>query len=120
MYSIKKITVESIIEASKNVFPQEFFSMLGGKNEVITELVIVPAIYGENFSSYRLDLVPFDRTIIGTVHSHPSRNNSPSKADINSFKKTGKIHLIIAYPYTAETIAAFDENGKETTIKIIE
>ena len=120
MYQIKKQTLESIIMAARNVYPNEFFSMLGGKNRTIEELVVVPATYGEDFSSYRPDLVPFDRGIIGTVHSHPSVYNSPSNADLESFAKKGEVHLIISYPYTAETIRAFNRKGQKVTLKAIE
>ena len=119
MYSIKKETLESIIIAAKNVYPNEFFSFIGGENEIINELVIVPATYGDKFCLFRLDLVPYDPTIIGTVHSHPSVYNTPSKADLDSFRKKGKIHLIIGYPYDLNTLKAFDNTGKEIEIIVI-
>ncbi|HZX19469.1 MAG TPA: Mov34/MPN/PAD-1 family protein [archaeon] len=119
MYQIKKEVLESIIIAAKNIYPNEFFSMLGGKNRIIEELVIVPATFGKDFSSYRLDLVPFDREIIGTVHSHPSEYNHPSDADLDAFRKSGEIHLIISYPYDIETIRGFGSTGKKITLKVI-
>ncbi len=120
MYSIRRITLESIIVASRNVYPQEFFSMLGGKNKTIEELVVVPAVFGDDFSSYRMDLVPIDKSIIGTVHSHPSRANYPSDADLESFSKFGEIHLIIGYPYDFNTVRAFDNKGKKITLNVVE
>lgn len=120
MHKIKKATIDSIIMAAKKVYPEEFFSMLGGENNIIKELVVVPAIYGENYSSYRLDMVPYDNTIIGTVHSHPNNSNEPSDADLLSFAKTGKVHLIIAYPYELNTIRAFDNKGRDIEIEVIE
>ncbi|MCR4335080.1 MAG: Mov34/MPN/PAD-1 family protein [archaeon] len=119
MYKIKNEVIESIIIAARNVYPDEFFSMLGGTEDKITELVIVPATFGENFSSYRLDLVPFDKNIIGTIHSHPSPNNNPSRADLESFAAKGKIHLIISHPYTLDTIRAYDTEGNRKQLKVI-
>lgn len=119
MYKIKESVVESIIIAAKNVYPLEFFSMLGGKNKTIEELVVVPAEFGEDFSSYRTDLVPFDKGIIGTIHSHPSRNNNPSNADLHAFERFGEIHIIIAYPYNLNTIKAFDNRGNKVVLKVI-
>ena len=119
MYKIKESVVESIMIAAKNVYPLEFFSMLGGKNKTIEELVVVPADFGKDFSSYRLDLVPFDRSIIGTIHSHPSAYTHPSAADLHSFEKFGEIHLIIGYPYTLNTIRAFDNKGKKVALEVI-
>lgn len=120
MYNIKKGALESIIIAARNVYPLEFFSMLGGKNRVIEELVVVPATFGEDYSSYRLDLVPFDREIIGTVHSHPSEENYPSETDLDSFERFGEIHLIISYPYNLNTLKAFDNKGKKITLRVVE
>ena len=98
MYSIKEGVVESIIVASRNVYPAEFISMLGGKNKVIEELVVLPAEFGQDFSTIRFDLAPFDKSIMGTVHSHPNENNNPSRADLDTFRRTGQVHIIIGYP----------------------
>jgi len=119
MFKIKKEVIESIIIAAKNVYPDEFFSMLGGTNTLIEELVIIPATYGKNFSSFRADLIPFDNKIIGTIHSHPSIYNHPSKADVDAFRKFGKIHIIISYPYDLNTIKAFDNKGNQEQLKVI-
>tara|TARA_Y100000310_G_scaffold208819_1_gene209412 strand:- start:1139 stop:1492 length:354 start_codon:yes stop_codon:yes gene_type:complete len=116
---IKKEVVESIIMAARNVYPDEFFSMLGGTSKLIEELVIVPATYGKNFSSFRSDLIPFDKKIIGTIHSHPSVYNHPSKADLDAFRKFGNIHIIISHPYDLNTIRAFDNKGNQEQLKVI-
>ena len=119
MYSIKPGALESILLACRNVHPDEFFSMLGGKGKVIDELVLVQAEFGDGFSSWRQDLVPFDKTIIGTVHSHPNGNAMPSRTDIRSFRGLGEIHLIAGYPYTLNNLNAFDNTGKITGIKVV-
>ena len=38
-----------------------------------------------------------DFSIMGTVHSHPSGNLTPSVADLNHF--FGKVFMIIGFPY---------------------
>ncbi len=120
MYNIRRPTLDSIIIAARNVHPLEFFSMLGGKNKTIEELVIVPAVFGENYASYSMEHVPIDRTIIGTVHSHPTEHNYPSDADLESFEKFGEVHLIISHPYDFNTIRAFDNKGKKMTLRVLE
>ncbi len=121
MHKIKKSVLESILMASRKVYPNEFISMLGkNEKEEVDELVVLPAVYGKNFSSIRTDLIPFDSKIIGTIHSHPSPNNNPSSADLNVFSVLGKIHLIICWPFNLDNIKSFDETGKEITIEIIE
>lgn len=121
MHKIKKQVIESITMAAKTVYPKEFISMLGkNEKEEINELVILPAVYGKNFSSMRTDLIPFDSKIVGTIHSHPSPNNNPSSADLKVFSALGKIHLIICWPFNLDNIKAFDSKGKETELEIIE
>lgn len=119
MYTIKSGTAESIIIASRNVYPHEFISMLGGKGRAIDELVVLPAQFGEDFSTIRLDLAPFDKSIMGTVHSHPDSDNSPSREDLEVFAGAGHVHIIIGYPYTLNTIKAFDSRGRKVALKII-
>ena len=119
MYSIKSETLESILLACRNVYPDEFFSMLGGKDKVIDELVIVQAEFGDGFSSWRQDLVPFDKSIIGTVHSHPNGNAMPSRADLRAFRTVGEIHLIAGYPYTLNNLNAFDNKGKKIILTVV-
>ncbi len=119
MYTIKAETAESIIIASRNVYPHEFISMLGGRGREIDELVVLPAEFGEDFSTIRLDLAPFDKAIMGTVHSHPDSDNNPSDADLDVFARAGHVHIIIGHPYTLNTIKAFDSRGKTVALKII-
>jgi len=121
MYKISKGVVLSIIEAARNIYPDEFIGMLGGnrKEKIIDELIIVPAVYGEGFTMVHSHLIPFDPKLIGTVHSHPSPASRPSQQDLETFSKTGEIHIIIGHPYTYETIRAFDRNGKSVQITVV-
>ncbi|MBI4043226.1 MAG: Mov34/MPN/PAD-1 family protein, partial [Candidatus Diapherotrites archaeon] len=93
MWRIKQSLLESIMHASKNVYPDEFISLLAVKNDasLLEELVIVPSEYGEAFSSLRSDLIPFDSRIVGTIHSHPSGKGHPSSEDLNAFSRMGSI-----------------------------
>ncbi len=122
MYSIKVATVESIVQAARNVYPNEFIALLGSKqkNKVVDELVILPATYGETFSSIRMHLLPFDKSVLGSVHSHPGYSAKPSRGDLAFFKRLGKLHLIICAPFTFEAIKAYNRNGEEIEIEIVE
>jgi len=121
MVAIKKSTLEALLLASKNTYPNEFLAFLSSKEgKVVDEFVLLPAVYGKSFSSVRLDLMPLDRGIKGSVHSHPGPSAFPSKGDLRSFKKLGEIHLIIAKPFTLETVKAFDAEGKELEIEVVE
>jgi proteasome lid subunit RPN8/RPN11 len=121
MVKIKKSTLESICEAARNTYPDEFIALIGSKRYgVIDDLVVLPATFGENFSSIRIDLAPFDDSIVGSVHSHPGKSARPSGADLRVFKRTGKTHLIIAHPFSLENARAFARNGEELELKVVE
>ena len=122
MVSIRKGTLDAILLAAKNTFPDEFLALLSskGKNNVIDEYVLLPAIYGKTFSSIRLDLVPYDSSLRGSVHSHPYGKAMPSRADLRAFRAMGEIHLIIASPFNFDSFNAFNKAGKEIELKVVE
>lgn len=120
MMRVREGVIESIILASRNTYPNEFLSLLGGDKEEIKELVVIPAThYGKNFSFMQQFLVPFDSSIRGSVHSHPSTNPLPSSADLNVFGKYGEFNMIIAYPFTPETIRAYNAEGKPVEYRVV-
>lgn len=122
MIRIKSATVESIIDSARNVYPNEFIALIGdGDNDkVIDELVMVPSVYGRDFSSMQMHLVPFDKSILGSVHSHPGRYNRPSKGDLMAFGSFGDIHFIISYPFNLGSLRAFNLKGKELEYEVVD
>jgi len=122
MPKIKKSALEDLCIAARNTFPNEFIALLSSskRNGIIDEFVVLPAVYGDRFASVRLDLMPVDKSIVGSIHSHPGRSALPSPADLGVFKRTGEMHLIIAYPFSFETARAFDAKGKELAIEMVE
>ncbi|MBD3261863.1 MAG: proteasome protein, partial [Candidatus Altiarchaeales archaeon] len=73
------------------------------------------------FASIRWVNVGFDKSIIGSVHSHPSGNAGPSRQDLLYFKKTGKIHLIAAHPYKGlGDVACFDGDGNPLDLEVVD
>jgi proteasome lid subunit RPN8/RPN11 len=112
---VKHSIMDAITSASKNVFPNEFIGMLAGNKEtqIIEELVIVPATFGKSFSSIRLDLLPFDSSMLGSVHSHPSGIIAPSKGDLLAFPRMGFLHMIIGIPFTEQSFRLFNNKGKQ-------
>ena len=122
MIKIKSATIETIINSARNVYPNEFIALLGvsGKEDVIDEIVMVPATYGRNYSAIKTWLVPFDRSIVGSIHSHPGVGNSPSKADLRAFAKFGDIHFIISYPYNLESLKVFNVRGNALEFEVVD
>ncbi|VVC72282.1 putative metalloprotease [uncultured archaeon] len=119
-----KITREAadfILTAAKNTYPAEFAGLLrkNAKGEVAEILVIPQTVYGEDFSSINFYNVPYTSRHSGSVHSHPTRNARPSRADLEFFRVTGKEHVISGYPYTPDAMRAYDSMGKPLLIKIV-
>ncbi|MDO8627309.1 MAG: Mov34/MPN/PAD-1 family protein [Candidatus Diapherotrites archaeon] len=121
MWKIKRNVLESVQLASKRIYPNEFISLLSGDKdkELIDSLIIVPSIFGRDFSSTSFDLVPFNSGMLGSVHSHPSPNNLPSDADLEVFQKTGRVHIIIGYPYNYKSFNLYNYKGEKISFEIV-
>jgi len=121
MAAIKRATLEALLLAARNTFPNEFLALLSSKKgKAIDEFVLLPGVYGKTFSSIRLDLLPYDSTVLGSVHSHPGPRATPSQGDLRAFKMLGQIHLIIATPFNFGSVRAFDSAGKEVELEVVE
>lgn len=122
-WKITPSLVRNICNAARSTYPDEFISMVGVKEKgshTLSELVILPAEFGETFSSLRVDLIPFDPLIVGSIHSHPDENAQPSPEDKNFFSRMGAIHLIAGYPYSFQTMRAYASNGKRVSLTLTE
>ena len=123
---ISRRTLLSCLKGAENVYPSEFLGLLRGivepRGVVVKELVLAPlAEYEETHSAFSPWLVPTDPSIIGSFHSHPSPapwGLKPSKADLRFFSQNGKIHLIACLPYSPETTAAYDWQGKKAELRV--
>ncbi len=111
---VRRDILEVFLELCREVFPRENIMLIRGKvrgeRTEIKEFLIPPfSTYGEGFSSFPSHMIPFDLSIIGIAHSHPSGNNSPSDEDMNHFY--GRIMIIAAYPYNEDSVAAYNSKG---------
>ena len=120
MWEIKKDLLNELLNAAKNNYPNEFICFLGGnsKNSKITEFVFLPSESDKHSASVNLHSIPFDDTIIGSLHSHPNSTNTPSKADKKLFIKY-PINLIFGYPFLIENIGAYDNKSNKISIELI-
>jgi proteasome lid subunit RPN8/RPN11 len=127
----KKLTVsvnlellDSIFEGARRLYPKEVFLLLRGekiKDEIrVTDLIVPPlAVYGYGFANLPFHMLPADFSIVGTVHSHPSGNISPSSVDINHF--FGRILMIVGYPFAGrENVAVYDSKGQIVPLQLLE
>jgi proteasome lid subunit RPN8/RPN11 len=114
--------LEAIYAGAKELYPRESFLMLRGNKKKgiihITDLVLAPfAVHGEGFAHFNPYMFTGDYPLIGTVHSHPSGNISPSDTDLNYF--FGRILMIVGYPFEGKScIAVYDSGGDEISIEI--
>ena len=90
------------------------------RNLIIIDGLVVPpfSVRGPYYSGFPSYDLPFDLSYIGTVHSHPGGSNRPSIEDLNNYY--GLVSVIICYPYDDKTICAFDRNGDQFPLTIMD
>jgi proteasome lid subunit RPN8/RPN11 len=114
--------LDAIYAGAKELYPRESFLLLRGKKRkgiiCISDLVLAPfAIHGKGFANFNPYMLPGDFSLVGTVHSHPSGNISPSHVDMNHF--FGRILMIVGYPFEGDgCIAVYDSNGDKMPLQI--
>jgi proteasome lid subunit RPN8/RPN11 len=112
-----------ICESAKSIYPNEFAGLLRVddiKKHTITEVVLLPGtISGSQHALYKMHMKPVDFSIVGTVHSHPSGSYYPSDADLQMFRRYGKIHIIAARPYSFQSWQSYDGKGNKIRMHII-
>ncbi len=115
--SVSRRVVDGLLSYAKSCHPMEGILLLRGKRKkdevLITELLIPPfAVHSEHYSSFPLHMLPFDLSILGTAHSHPSGVPQPSLEDLNNYY--GVVMIIMGYPYDSEDdVLAYDKEGRQ-------
>jgi proteasome lid subunit RPN8/RPN11 len=119
---LPKEILDAIFAGAKQLYPRESFLLLRGKKTKgtirINDLVLAPfAVHGEGFANFNPFMFSGDFSLVGTVHSHPSGNISPSHVDLNHF--FGRILMIVGYPFEGENcVAVYDSNGEKMPLQI--
>lgn len=117
---IRRDVVELIMEVAKGHYPNEFAAALRAEGDTVTELILVPAAIGaERSALVPLFNLPYDPSLVGTVHSHPSPHPFPSDADKQLFRHFGHTHVIVAYPYDLKAWRAYDYDGDEVALAVV-
>jgi proteasome lid subunit RPN8/RPN11 len=114
--------LQTILDGAKHLYPRETILLLRGERKkdviAITELLVPPlAGYGRGYAHIRTYMLPMDFSIIGTAHSHPSGNVTPSNTDLNhSF---GVILLIAGFPFADEkNVAVYNRKGEKLALQV--
>ena len=119
---LPKEILDAIFAGAMQLYPRESFLLLRGKKTKcairITDLVLAPfAVHGEGFANFNPFMFSGDFSLVGTVHSHPSGNISPSHVDLNHF--FGRILMIVGYPFEGENcVAVYNSNGEKMPLQI--
>ncbi|USS41310.1 Mov34/MPN/PAD-1 family protein [Thermococcus aggregans] len=118
---IRKGLLEYLLQLARDFYPNEFGGFLREKDGIFEEVLIIPRGYfGKESIYFDTWLLPHDENIKGTVHSHPIPSLRPSQADVSFFSKFGGIHIIIAYPFDKKSVKAYNSEGKEVEMEIVE
>ena len=118
---IRRELLEYLLELAREFYPNEFAGFLREKDGVFEEVLIAPnPHFGSSSAFFDTWMLPYDESIKGTVHSHPGPSPWPSQADLNFFSKFGGVHLIIAYPFTEDSVRAYRSNGTRLKIEVVE
>jgi proteasome lid subunit RPN8/RPN11 len=122
-WKITEKCLELILESSKSTYPNEFGGLLrvnpDNKNTIIEVVLLPGTISGDSHAIFKLHMMPIDFSIVGTVHSHPSPYATPSDADLQLFRKHGKVHIIAANPFNKDSWKAYNHNGEEINLKVV-
>jgi len=116
--------LDSIFEGAKRLYPKETFLLLRGKKTKngirISDLVVPPlAVYGYGFANLPFHMLPMDFSVVGTVHSHPSGNITPSSVDLNHF--FGRVLMIVGFPFAdTQNVAVYDAKGEKMQLQVFD
>jgi proteasome lid subunit RPN8/RPN11 len=120
---IDREVVEEILQIARESYPNEFVAMLQGKVKDgvlhIDGLLFLPGETSDQGAVMNVFMMPLIDEGIGSVHSHPGYNGNPSGADLHFFSKNGLFHLIVAQPYTEDSISAYNSFGELVGYKIV-
>lgn len=120
-FKIKRATLKLICEVANENHPNEFVGLLRAEGDVISELILLPGtLAGAESAMLQLHMKPYDPTIIGSVHSHPTYSNLPSAQDLQFFSRLGFVNIIVAKPYELNSCRAYDPYGNELKLEIVD
>jgi proteasome lid subunit RPN8/RPN11 len=117
---IARDTLDFILEASRSSMPEEFAGLLQADHDVITEVLIIPGTESSRMSALvRLYMLP-NMQIVGSVHSHPSGNTTPSGQDLLFFSRTGDYHIIAGPPFDERSFACYNAIGERRRLPVLD
>ena len=122
MIQIDKEVFMGMKSLAEENHPKEIVVLLRGNQSGndfhISEYLFPPFGFGSRRSaSFPAYMLPIDFSILGTAHSHPSGNLSPSTGDMHNFY--GRLMMIFGPPYSMDNVAAYTNQGKAIPVKVV-
>lgn len=122
-WKITRDCLSFIMESARSMYPREFAGLLRvdelSKDTIIEVMLLPGTVSGNSHAIFRMHMRPVDFSLVGTIHSHPSPSAHPSEADLTLFRKYGKVHMIVAYPFNEKSWQAYDGKGDRIELQII-
>ncbi len=119
--AIQRETLEMILEAARESYPMEFGAILRAEEGVVSEILLVPGtIGGESHAIFHLHMLPIDFSVVGTVHSHPGPEATPSPEDLAFFQRIGHLHIIVAHPFDNASWRAWSRSGEPYELSVVD
>ncbi len=117
--SIEREVLDAVNDAARDSYPNEFVALMRAEDGMIIELLMLPGtITGDSFATVPLHNMPIDFSVVGTVHSHPSLSNRPSRADLHLFERYGSVNIITCLPYDINSWCAYDRQGRVVQLRV--
>jgi proteasome lid subunit RPN8/RPN11 len=117
---IARSTLQFILEVSRSSAPREFAGLLHSDQGVIKDVIFLPGTQSSEIRAVlRLYMMP-NMSLTGSVHSHPSSNTTPSRADLALFARTGSYHIIVGAPYTMHSWKCYDALGRSRVLDVLD
>jgi proteasome lid subunit RPN8/RPN11 len=118
--AIRDDALKLMLASGKGALPNEFAGILRAYDGVITEVMVLPGTeQGARAALFQFHMLPVDRSVVGTVHSHPSGNYWPSGADLTLFDRFGTVHIICGFPFNMHSWQAYDSHGRARDISVL-
>jgi proteasome lid subunit RPN8/RPN11 len=113
--------LSDMMEMARDVYPRETILLLRGNRDSgeisVTEYLFPPfGAGGRGFATFPAHMLPIDFSIVGTAHSHPSGNLTPSVGDLHNFY--GRVMMILGPPFTLDAVRVYGKGGEELEIYI--
>ncbi|MFX0098153.1 MAG: hypothetical protein ACFFCS_01135 [Candidatus Hodarchaeota archaeon] len=116
--TIKRKTIDGLLQVANENYPNEVFFLLRKDASGIISEAILPqgAKGGETLAYFLPSRLPFDKSIVGTFHSHPTGEGQASGQDLDVFRGY-KVNIIAHPPFQENSFKIYDGMGNKLEVE---